>query len=207
MPDPGKRALIVFARVPGAGKVKTRLAATIGEAQALAAYRELLGRTLAFAQSVPGVSLRLCIDGDDVDGECAALAERHRMAIARQQGGDLGQRMHEALVQELRAGWLPVLIGCDCPPLSRADLEQAFDALARRDAVFSPTEDGGYALVGIARALPRAFTGIAWGTPGVMQATREALRAHGADWHELRTLWDVDDEQDYRRWLCLRANG
>lgn len=207
MPDRGRRTLIVFARVPRPGRVKTRLAATIGEAAALAAYRELLGRTVALAQSVPGASLALCVEGDDVDGECAALAERHRMAIARQQGEDLGQRMHHALVRELRAGRLPVLIGCDCPSLSRADLEQAFDALARHDAVFAPTEDGGYALVGIARELPQAFRRPAWGTAAVMQATRDALRAQGADWHELRTLWDVDDVQDYGRWLRLRESG
>jgi len=199
--------LIVFARVPRFGQVKSRLAVGIGEAPALAAYRTMLVDTLATCASLAGTTTLLCVDGEDVDGECAALAERFGMQIERQPAGDLGQRMHRALAVQLAAGRLPVLVGCDCPPLTAGDLEAAFDVLKTADAVFGPTEDGGYSLVGVRRELPEAFSGPAWGSDSVMRATREALRALGASWAELRTLWDVDDIDDYRRWLGWRSRS
>jgi len=202
-----ERALIVFARVPRRGRVKSRLAAGIGEDRALDAYRKMLVDTLATCASVQGACSLLCLEGEDVDGECAALAARFGMQIARQRAGDLGRRMHAALAAQLAAGRLPVLVGCDCPPLAAADLEAAFDALQTADAVFGATEDGGYALVGIRRELPEAFEGPAWGSDSVMRSTREALRARGASWIELRTLWDVDDLAGYRRWLAWRREN
>lgn len=199
--------LIVFARVPRLGRVKSRLAAGIGEAPALAAYRSMLVDTLATCASLAGATTLLCVEGEDPDGACAALAERFGMRIERQPGGDLGERMQRVLASQLAAGRIPVLVGCDCPPLTAGDLEAAFDALKTADAVFGPTEDGGYSLVGVRRDLPEVFSGLAWGSDSVMRATREALRALGASWGELRTLWDVDDVDDYRRWLAWRAGG
>jgi len=197
--------LVVFARAPQLGRVKTRLAAGIGETQALDAYRTMLVDTLATCASLADTRTLLCVEREDVDGECAALAGRFGAHVARQRAGDLGQRMYEALAAQLGAGRLPVLIGCDCPPLTAGDLEAAFDALRTADAVFAPTEDGGYALVGVRRSLPEAFRGPAWGSDTVMRATREALRAQGVRWAELRTLWDVDDIAGYRRWLAWRG--
>ncbi|MDA1116706.1 MAG: DUF2064 domain-containing protein, partial [Proteobacteria bacterium] len=67
------------------------------------------------------------------------------------------------------------------------------------DAVFAPAEDGGYALVALRRVSPRLFAGIEWGGPRVMAQTRERLLALGWRWRELRTVWDVDRPEDYRR--------
>jgi len=205
--DPLSRTLIVFARVPRLGEVKTRLAAGVGEARALEAYRTMLRDTLSTCASLPGVRTTLCIEGDDSAGECASLAARFGALLTRQQPGSLGQRMHSALAGELRAGRVPVLVGCDCPPLARADLSDAFDALRDAHAVFAPTEDGGYALVGLGRELPGVFAGPQWGSTTVMRTTRALLRAAGARWVELRTLWDVDDAADHARWCAWRRDG
>lgn len=203
-------AVIVFARAPLRGRVKTRLAATIGDDAALDAHRALLQATAGVAGSLlgdPGFaegSVELCIDGEDPDGECAALARRLGLRLGRQQGGDLGARMHSALVRALRRGRLPVLVGSDCPALQAHDLLEALAALRRYDAVFAPAEDGGYALVGLARECPSLFEGVSWGGPQVMEQTRARLRAAGIDWAELRTLWDVDCHEDWLRWRRAR---
>lgn len=207
---PRRAAVIVFARALQRGRVKTRLAATIGDDAALAAHRELLHATAAVAASLLGHpdfgegSVELCIDGADHDGECAALARRLGLRLGRQEGGDLGVRMHSALALALQGGRLPVLVGSDCPALQAADLLEALAALRLHDAVFAPAEDGGYALVGLARESPALFEDIAWGGPDVMDQTRTRLREAGIAWTELRTLWDVDRHEDWLRWRGAR---
>lgn len=204
-------ALIVFARTPRLGGVKTRLAASVGEEEALRVHRELLARTMAVAGAAcraaggEGTAVELCLAGEDDAGECAALAARHGARLTRQEGGaDLGARMHAALADALRAGRLPVLVGCDCPVLEPGDLLAALAALRETDAVFAPAEDGGYALVGVRRPAGWLFDGPRWGGAQVMDDTRALMRARGLRWTELRTLWDLDGDADYRRWLGLR---
>jgi glycosyltransferase A (GT-A) superfamily protein (DUF2064 family) len=230
------RRLIVFGRLPVRGRVKSRLAATVGEARALAAHEALLARAVALGEAGDW-RREFRHDGIQADEHplSAALAERG-WSVAAQRGADLGARMHEALAAALAEGDLPVLIGTDCPVLEAGDLEAAFAALeggdrvggsvvagvtgssdatvamavaavsaatdspGAVDAVFAPAEDGGYALVGLARPLPALFAGIDWGTPRVMAATRTRLAACGALARELRTVWDVDVEADLRRW-------
>ena len=98
-----------------------------------------------------------------------------------------------------------LLIGTDCPALAPAHLQLASNALRNGDdAVFVPTEDGGYALIGLRRYDPWLFQDIAWGSETVMTQTRERLNALGWRWSELQTLWDVDRPPDYQR---LLANG
>jgi hypothetical protein len=193
--------LIVFARAPVAGRVKTRLARDVGEARALAVHRALLERTLAVAARVVGARRALLVAGDDPAGECATLAARHGFALGAQRGDGLGERMANALHDALADGCRrAVLVGCDCPVLEAADLQAAFERLLTHDAVFAPAEDGGYVLVGLSRPLPAVFDGPRWGTETVMAQTRERLRAQRARWAELRTVWDVDDADDLRRW-------
>jgi len=192
--------VIVFARVPVLGQVKTRLAARVGDVRALELHRRMLAHSLSVAHD-SGRAVELCIAGADAEGECAALAQRHGALLTAQVGRDLGMRMRGALERALSGGDPAVLVGCDCPALTVGDVEAAFAALATHDAVFSPTEDGGYVLVGIRRALAGLFEGPLWGTPQVMEQTRARLAAAGARWCELRTLWDVDRVEDLERWL------
>lgn len=209
--------VIVFARVPRLGRVKTRLAAAVGDAEALRVHRSLLARTLQVAAGFAGAwsaagsphppELELRIEGADSAGECAGLAARHGFVLRPQHGPDLGVRMHAALVDALGAGRTPVLVGCDCPVLEPGDLAAAFGTLAEHPAVFAPAEDGGYALVGLREPCPTLFDGIAWGTHRVMEQTRVRLRSLGFGWGELRTVWDVDEIDDYRRWRALAEPG
>lgn len=207
-PASGPRgSVIVFARVPRLGQVKSRLAATLGDAVALEAHRQLLDATLATVGACAGVERWLCLadgqGGPPTDADLAPAGFR----LSWQREGDLGARMAHALREGVARGLPAVLVGCDCPPLDVRVIESAFAALAQVDIVFGPTEDGGYALVGARRDLPAVFANIDWGSDRVMAQTRERLVCAGAAWRELPALWDVDDEADWRRWQHWRTTG
>jgi glycosyltransferase A (GT-A) superfamily protein (DUF2064 family) len=110
--------------------------------------------------------------------------------------------MFRALVQELPA----LIMGSDCISLCPADIREAAAALERgADAVLGPAEDGGYVLLGLARASPALFNGIAWGGDRVLVDTRTRLRQLGWRWHELPVRWDVDRPEDLARLgACFR---
>jgi rSAM/selenodomain-associated transferase 1 len=199
-----RRVVIVFARLPQLGRVKSRLAAALGEATALAIYRELLDDTLARVAGCASVERWLCVTGDDPEGHGEALARSRGYRLTRQIDGDLGARMAASLREALAGGARALLLGCDCPGIDARVLDQAFEALARHDLVFVPTEDGGYALVGASVDAPAVFESIAWGGSGVMAQTRVRLARLGLSWHELPTLWDVDEPQDWQRVLRAR---
>ncbi len=136
----------------------------------------------------------------------AKLARRYRVALRTQVRGNLGTRMLAACRRVLRTGNDVVLIGTDCAVLRAADLRAAARTLRSGvDAVLSPAEDGGYALIGLRRVSPRIFSGVEWGTETVLAETRRRLRELGWRWRELRTVWDVDRPEDYRRLARLRT--
>lgn len=197
--------LIVLAKAPVAGRVKTRLAATIGAEAALRVHCRLLEATFALARGSGADTLEWRYDaaGGDPDGPQAALPARMAALgwrVGPQRGEDLGARMREALEAALAEGERPVLVGGDCPSLRAGDLRDAFSALEAAHAVFAPAEDGGYALVGLSSPAPTLFEGLPWGTPQVMALTRSRAAAAGLRVALLRTVWDVDVEADLRRW-------
>jgi len=199
------RRLIVFARLPQSGRVKTRLAATIGSDRALRVYRSLLAATLRLAIRSPIERREWRFDAAPgvLPASNAALLRRlanRGWLIAPQQGRDLGERMSQALASALTDGDSVVLIGADCPVLDAGDIRAAFDALTSTDAVFAPAEDGGYVLVGVSRALPALFEAMPWGTDQVMTCSLERLESLGASVALLRTVWDVDDQTDLVRY-------
>ena len=195
--------LIVFAKAPVQGCVKTRLAASLGAAAAVAAYRELAERTLAVAAAARAAGVvgevQLWCDPDTAHATFDAWRVRFGAALRTQRGADLGARMHAALAEALRDAGRGIVIGTDCATLDVAYLARAAAALAERDAVFGPAEDGGYVLVGLRRDLD-VFSGMPWSAPGLMAATRARLAALDASAAELPTQWDVDTEADWARY-------
>jgi rSAM/selenodomain-associated transferase 1 len=184
--------IIVFAREPRAGRVKTRLIPLLGEAGAARLHARLLARTLDTAHAARPGAVQL------------------RWARS-QRGADLGARMLNALRDGLRRADRVILIGADCPALRARDLRRCARWLAGgADAVFAPAEDGGYALIALRRVSPRLFDGIAWGGTQVMTQTRARLAELAWRWRELPEVWDVDRPEDVHRlgslWY-LRARG
>jgi len=196
IPKAPESVLLVFARAPEAGRVKTRLAPLLGEEGAARLHAQLVERTLktAVAAGFANVDL-VCSPG--IKGEFfKKMQKRYGVRLRSQGRGNLGDRMYRALRRHPGA----VLIGSDCPSLRPADLRAAARALrSGADAVLSPAEDGGYALIGLRRASRRLFDGIPWGGPAVLERTRARLRRLGWQWKELRTVWDVDRPEDVAR--------
>lgn len=196
--------IAVFAKAPVPGRVKTRLAAQLGDegAARLAASLTTHALATAVAAGIGPVELWCTPDAKHpFFGECAS---RFRVSLREQRGADLGSRMEAAIADALAAGSPMLLIGSDCPALDAAVLARAAAALGRHDAVFVPAEDGGYVLVGMARHIRGAFDAIAWGGDTVMQETRARLVRARARWQELDPLWDVDRPEDYAR---MRREG
>jgi uncharacterized protein len=174
----------VFSRAPVVGKVKTRLAARIGDWRAARLHMTLTRRALRTARDARCGPVELHVTADH-----AAFGFRGKKRMQR--GADLGERMYRALRRHRRA----ILIGSDCPALEPSDLRRAARLLcAGYRVVLLPAEDGGYALIA-AHAAPRSlFEGIRWGGPEVFGETVKRLA--GIRWRGLRTLRDVDRPED-----------
>ncbi len=115
--------------------------------------------------------------------------------------------MHAAIAAALRRHDAVILIGTDCPEIRPQDLRRAARWLrGGADAVLAPAEDGGYGLIGLRRASPRIFQGIAWGAGDVYARTTEKLIACEWRWRALRTVWDIDRPADLERLTALPAS-
>ncbi|MBL6455348.1 TIGR04282 family arsenosugar biosynthesis glycosyltransferase [Belnapia sp. T6] len=179
-------AVILFARAPRLGTVKRRLAREVGDVAALRFHRGQVARLVR--QLGRDRRWRLVL---------AATPDRARwragVALHPQGGGDLGARMARALGRHRRA----VLIGSDIPGLGTGDIAAAFRALGRADAVFGPSEDGGYWLVGFGPRRPeRPFARIRWSSEHALADTLANFSRHRVAL--LRRLRDVDSAADLR---------
>ena len=198
-------AVVIFARAPRPGAVKTRLIPLLGAEGAAALHARLVKRTLETARAASLRPIELHGTPDVNDPFFRSCAGHFAVALAAQAGGDLGARMLAALESVLATHPRALLLGSDCPALSARHLRQADRALREgTDAVFVPCEDGGYALIGLQRPEARLFDGIAWGGENVMADTRTRLTGLGWRWRELETLWDVDRPEDYARLVTSR---
>ena len=185
--------LLIFIRNPQLGKVKTRLARTMGDVEALRIYNLLLDRTRHAAQGV-AVERWLCYsDFIPIQDEWPESDFKKKI----QHPGDLGERMESAFREAFATGAAKaIIIGSDCPELSGELLQQAFDALAHADFVIGPTPDGGYYLLGMKQLESSVFHGIEWSTETVRSMTVEKIRAAGLSCAELPVLSDLDMEED-----------
>jgi len=194
MPSGASTAVvIVFARAPVAGAVKTRLIPRLGEEGAARLQRRLIRAALRTASTVAPVELH-------VTRTHSWLRSLH-VAMRFQHGRDLGERMFNALRRRRKA----ILIGADAPALRPADLRRALRWLhGGTDVVLAPAEDGGYALIAARRIDPRLFAGIRWGANDVLTRTLDNVRRCGLSHRLLRTVWDVDRPADVDRLRTLR---
>lgn len=192
--------LIIFAKAPVPGDVKTRLIPALSPRGAAALHRALVRDILRKAVEA---------DVGPVELHCSPSAEhpffrdcahRFRVALRTQLGDDLGARMERAFGMALASAPYALLAGADCPALTIGDIRMAAQRLREgTDAVLVPAEDGGYTLLGLRRAVPALFTGISWGGAGVMAETRGRLKVLAWRWAELPAHWDVDRPEDLLR--------
>ena len=187
------RCLILFAREPVAGRVKTRLEPALGIHGTLTLYQQLLNHQLKLVNHYSSANAQLWIDGDPEHPDFSNF----NGVRYQQQGEDLGVRMCKAIYDALGANACVVLIGSDCPEIDKNYLDRAFDVLEKgADAVFGPAEDGGYVLIGTRVGCKEIFSQIEWGSSSVMDQTRLRMKSSGLHWEELETLHDIDEPID-----------
>ncbi|RRJ85020.1 TIGR04282 family arsenosugar biosynthesis glycosyltransferase [Aestuariirhabdus litorea] len=193
------KAILLFAKPPVSGRVKTRLIPSLGVEVATQVHAELLLHCASTLAQCPGVERQLWAG---FDPQNPAFQEPVFKGWKRylQVDGDLGDRMAAATAVALSHAQRAVVVGSDCPAMTPAYIEAAFEALEHHPVVLGPAEDGGYVLVGTRERVPELFQGIDWGSDRVLQQSRERLRKEGVGWVELETLWDVDRPEDFRRW-------
>ena len=187
--------IALFARYPTPGAAKTRLISALGEAGAATLHRKLVELTLA-AVRASGLPFELRMTGAAPAAFAAWLGDT--VPLVPQGEGDLGERLARVPAPML-------LIGSDCPDLTPRHLIEAATALETAPAVLGPAADGGYWLLGLARAMPQCFAAMPWGTDAVAAETRVRLAGQGVTPIELATLHDCDRPEDLARWPWLTA--
>lgn len=192
-PQPSER-LLLFAKYPVPGQVKTRLMSALDAARAARLHRRLAEAALDTA-SAAGAPVVVCAAGASLRRFRAWFGRQ--ATCVRQCDGDLGRRLEDAFARAFRRGASKaVAIGADVPGLTPALLREAMAALNTADVVLGPATDGGYYLIGMCRLHRQLFRHIAWGSGEVLSRTRAILVNSGVSYRELRALSDVDRPAD-----------
>lgn len=208
--------LVVFAKRPAAGLVKTRLCPPLSPSQAAELYGCLLADVLeesGRAARALGLAPVVAVDPPDACAEIVAAAPSGFRAVA-QRGPDLGARMaHVARTAAAAGARCALLRGSDSPTLALPALREAVQALASSDVAVSPDRDGGYGLVALgARALLRGFAGAAlfdhpMSTPTVLADTEERALRSGLRVARIAQGFDVDRFEDLQLLAAERHKG
>ncbi len=188
-----KSGLIIFIRNPVKGKVKTRLAKTMGDEKAFLIYNQLLSHTRHITRDLSCDKFLFYSDHIDLTDRWNNNQYQKRL----QTRGDLGERMSTAFRDLFMEGYEKLLIiGSDCMELNEAIINNAFDMLNIHRVIIGPSEDGGYYLLGMTTPLPGIFVNKKWGTPSVFADTVQDLLNAGIMEGRLETLKDIDEEKD-----------
>ena len=186
-------ALIIFIKNPELGKVKTRLAKTVGDEKALIIYKALMAHTRDIALAVS--TDRLLFYSQEIhpnDQWSTTNFKKHLQAT-----GDLGTKMKTAFQQAFQDHQKVVIIGSDCASLTPTIVKVAFQQLDKHDFVIGPALDGGYYLLGMNQYMPSVFDGIAWSTDSVLADTKQRIKDLKKDYVLLPALSDIDYEEDW----------
>ncbi|HEX8668798.1 MAG TPA: TIGR04282 family arsenosugar biosynthesis glycosyltransferase [Allosphingosinicella sp.] len=183
--------IVIFAKAPVPGRVKTRLIPALGAEGAARLAAQMLEEAVTEALAT-GLAVELCGEPD----ASRWFEARPGLRPTAQGAGDLGARLARAAARVLAEEDGVLLIGADCPDLGRDLLLAAAERLAACDAVIHPAADGGYVLLGLRRFDARVFEGISWSTGSVAEETVARIRALGWSLFVGETLRDVDEVQD-----------
>ncbi|MBA3899022.1 MAG: TIGR04283 family arsenosugar biosynthesis glycosyltransferase [Bacteroidetes bacterium] len=186
--------LIIFFKNPEKGKVKTRLAKTLGEAKALEIYKELVNHTIKITHNLSFCD-KAVFYSDYIDNRDFWNNNHYKKQL--QKGTDLGSRLSKSYQFSFEKGYKKVIvIGSDCKEISRQHLEEAFFALDKKNAVIGPAKDGGYYLLGMRLFYPELFLQKSWSTSKLFVETLSTLKKKKIKFHLLEILSDVDEEKD-----------
>lgn len=187
--------ILLFAKAPEAGKVKTRLLPQLSPARAARLYQLLLDKVVT---NIAAAKLPVALwRAGDLDHPCwGRYAKNTMISLYEQNNGDLGQRMKYAALEGLNGFDKVVLIGADCLDIDKKYLELAVNKLDSNDAVIGPATDGGYVLLALKSVDDEIFSDIAWGSDKVLSQT--LAKMDGLNWRYelLPALNDIDRPED-----------
>lgn len=185
-------ALLIFVKNLIYGRVKTRLAATVGSDKAMKIYQQLLQHTNSVCKNIKADKIVFYCDFIEED-----IWEKEEFKKEIQAGNDLGERMKNALVKAFESGFEKVIIiGTDCPQINESILENAFTKLDHFEVVLGPANDGGYYLTGMKKLHPFLFKNIKWSTVSVLKETINRCKKKNLSYFLLPELIDIDEEKD-----------
>lgn len=197
-------ALIIFAKAPIPGEVKTRLCPPLDPEEAASLHGSLVMDAIERTKGLKGIALYVA-GAPDLDHPFFKVMEgRYGARLLLQRGADLGSRMQRAMQDAFEQGAHDVLLtGTDFPAMPRTHLVEALTLLTKHDVVLGPTTDGGYSLIGLRTMLPDLFRGIAWSTASVCAETKKKIAAAGISLGLLPECRDLDTLADLQHFIAL----
>ena len=194
-----KRHLVIFAKEPVAGHVKTRLAPQLGLKGSAVLYEAFLKDTFDLARRVDCHQRFVAYDAGNAPARFIRK-EAHGFRFFKQTGKNLGERMHNTFARlDRRSKGSMVIIGSDSPHLSVGFIQSAFERLLDSDVVIGPSIDGGYYLVGLNRPCREIFEDIPWSSNKVLDRTIKTIKKIKKKCELLPLWYDVDDQNSLRR--------
>jgi len=189
-------ALIIIAKYPEKGHVKTRLSGFMPDEKILELYKYMLEQTIHKLRTVPGTDTFIAYAPEHAD----EYFSRFGTGLIRLSTGNLGSNMSHSFEVIFQKGYKKaVLVGADIPDLSESIIRHAFDLLTGNDIVFGPSEDGGYYLVGMSKLIRAVFENVVWSSK---QTLMESLEQAGKSGHTVgytKALWDIDTIEDVKK--------
>jgi len=185
--------LVLFAKVPQAGKVKTRLSPELSFNEAAEVAKTLLTETLKLSSDHWFGKVVLAVWPDDKDIFIQSLIDQFEIEVIVQSAGDLGTKMFNAMEQ---VGYPCAVMGCDVPHLAAEELHKAYDLLVKKQNIIGPTEDGGYYLLGLQSRQPKLFNKQLWGGTTVLESSLRVAAEKKFQFHQLDMMIDVDHYAD-----------
>lgn len=190
-----KYALALIFKVPEKGKIKTRLAADIGQQLTLKYYEMMLDSTLKTLEKLKNVDILGFYRGN------LGLLNL-RIPLFEQSGKDLGEIIYNAFVKIKKLGYQKIaFVGSDSPDLPIDYIENAFTKAENHDFVIGPTEDGGFYLLLAEDLGLEIFNGVIWSSVSVLERLIKNIADRGKDYFLLPKWYDVDDKKTLERWL------
>ena len=191
----GPTTLLVFARAPRPGEVKSRLARTLGDGRAASLYRRM-GRLVIDQVAGAPATVTVCFTPDGAEQEVREWLDAGAACYWPQGPGDLGARMSRMMKRAFEVSDRAIVIGTDAPAVDRTTIRRALHALDSADVVVGPSRDGGYYLLGLRRPRPELFAGIRWSTGSVLTETLDRAVAAGLSVTLLEVESDIDTAAD-----------
>ncbi len=200
-----KKALIIFAKYPREGEVKTRLAKAMGEKFAVSFYKACAENTFKECEKIIPINVSVYLFyADRKDEKLISNWASNRFLYKEQNGETLGERMENAFSQVFHdeAG-SAIIIGTDLPDISYPLIAEAFEALEKHQVVIGPSSDGGYYLLGMNELYSSLFSGIKWSTGSVLKSTIEIIKNKNLSAKILKELTDIDEHKDLKKWFSV----